>query len=149
MSNSHSYVLVLIHTTKQKKKQIDKKFSNLWSFKARTTTDSFEFFYNHHLLYFLFTNNSSNVIILVLSEVLCDVRLEAAVPCNQCSRVAFCSVACQTVALTTHHVVECPILETLWSSGASITCLMALRMLSQRGLKYFLDMKDILEKVCA
>lgn len=87
--------------------------------------------------------------LLVLSEVLCDVRLEAAVPCNQCSRVAFCSVACQTEALTTHHVVECPILETLWSSGASIICLMALRMLSQRGLKHFLDMKDILKKVCA
>lgn len=87
--------------------------------------------------------------LFVSSEVLCDGRLEAAVPCNRCSRVAFCSVACQTQALTTHHMVECPILETLWSSGASIICLMALRMLSQRGLKYFLDMKDILEKVCA
>ena len=42
---------------------MENKFSNLWSLKARATTDSFEFFYNHHLLYFLFKNNSSNVII--------------------------------------------------------------------------------------
>ncbi|PNF41902.1 hypothetical protein B7P43_G15535 [Cryptotermes secundus] len=78
----------------------------------------------------------------------CFRRLEAAYPCNQCTRVAFCSVACQSEALATHHAVECPILETLWSSGASIICLMALRILSQRGLKYFLDMRDILKKGC-
>jgi len=43
---------------------MDEKFSNLWYFKARASTDPFEFFYNHHLLYFLFTNNNSNVVIL-------------------------------------------------------------------------------------
>ncbi|KAJ4437491.1 hypothetical protein ANN_17635 [Periplaneta americana] len=75
-------------------------------------------------------------------------RLEAAVPCHTCSNVAFCSVACQTEALATHHAVECTILETLWASGASIICLMALRILSQRGLKYFLDLRDCLSKDC-
>ncbi|XP_069689519.1 SET and MYND domain-containing protein 4-like isoform X2 [Periplaneta americana] len=78
----------------------------------------------------------------------CFRRLEAAVPCHTCSNVAFCSVACQTEALATHHAVECTILETLWASGASIICLMALRILSQRGLKYFLDLRDCLSKDC-
>lgn len=73
--------------------------------------------------------------------------LEAPVPCPNCSRVAFCSLNCQKQALATHHKIECPILQVMWDSGASIICLMALRILSQRGLKYFLDLKDILKQV--
>ncbi|CAG2067077.1 unnamed protein product, partial [Timema podura] len=70
----------------------------------------------------------------------------AVVPCPHCCNVAFCSAACQQVALSTHHRVECPVLEVLWESGASVTCLMALRILSQTNIRYFLDMREQLKQ---
>nr|CAD7589014.1 unnamed protein product [Timema genevievae] len=76
----------------------------------------------------------------------CFNRLVAVVPCPHCCNIAFCSAACQQVALSTHHRVECPVLEVLWESGASVTCLMALRILSQTNIRYFLDMREQLKQ---
>lgn len=36
-------------------------------------------------------------------------------------------------------------MQHLWSSGSSITCLMALRAISQKSLDYFLSLKDELK----
>ncbi|XP_075232521.1 protein-lysine N-methyltransferase SMYD4-like [Lycorma delicatula] len=67
-------------------------------------------------------------------------------PCPKCSNVAFCSKMCQNVAMTSHHVFECSILPTLWASGASITCHMALRMFTQKNLEYFKEIKSSLKQ---
>lgn len=77
----------------------------------------------------------------------CFKRLIAPVPCPRCSSVAFCTVTCQQEALSSHHSVECGVLPLLWASGASVTCLMALRIVSQHGLQYFLDRKHKLKQV--
>ncbi|XP_026278286.1 SET and MYND domain-containing protein 4-like [Frankliniella occidentalis] len=61
----------------------------------------------------------------------CFRRLRAPVACPRCSAVLFCSAACRTQAERTHHAVECSVLPLLWASGASITCLMALRAIAQ------------------
>lgn len=54
---------------------------------------------------------------------------------------------CQNVTMTSHHVFECSILPTLWASGASITCHMALRMFTQKNLEYFKEIKSSLKQV--
>ncbi|KAJ1520536.1 hypothetical protein ONE63_003655 [Megalurothrips usitatus] len=61
----------------------------------------------------------------------CMRRLRAPVACPRCSAVLYCGEACRAQAERTHHTVECAVLPLLWSSGASITCLMALRAVSQ------------------
>lgn len=58
-------------------------------------------------------------------------RLRVPVACPRCSAVLFCGAECRDVAERTHHGVECGVLPLLWGSGASITCLMALRAISQ------------------
>ncbi len=57
--------------------------------------------------------------------------------CPRCSAVLFCSAGCRARAERTHHAVECSVLPLLWASGASITCLMALRAIAQlpRGVR--------------
>lgn len=65
-------------------------------------------------------------------------------PCPLCDRVKFCSEKCQKLALNTYHLIECPILQALWESGISITCLMALRIISQKNPQYFVDLENIL-----
>ncbi|XP_046986428.1 SET and MYND domain-containing protein 4-like [Schistocerca americana] len=76
----------------------------------------------------------------------CFRRFSYPVPCPNCSAIAFCSNFCRDRALESHHKMECGILQILWDSGASVTCLMALRIISQKGLQYFLGLKDSLTK---
>lgn len=69
-------------------------------------------------------------------------RLVAPLPCPSCDRVAFCGEPCRKSALKSYHAVECPLLPTLFAAGVSITCLLALRIVTQRPLKYFLDLRS-------
>uniref|UniRef100_A0A146LER3 Protein-lysine N-methyltransferase SMYD4 n=1 Tax=Lygus hesperus TaxID=30085 RepID=A0A146LER3_LYGHE len=66
-------------------------------------------------------------------------------PCPNCSAVIFCSPKCQQLASKTHHKYECEVLRTLWESGASITCLLALRIIIQKPFAYFLKVVGELE----
>ncbi|KAF6205866.1 hypothetical protein GE061_020040 [Apolygus lucorum] len=66
-------------------------------------------------------------------------------PCQKCSAVIFCGPKCQQMAYKTHHKHECEVLKTLWESGASITCLMALRIIIQKPFAYFLKVGKELE----
>ncbi|XP_014249101.1 SET and MYND domain-containing protein 4-like [Cimex lectularius] len=75
----------------------------------------------------------------------CFTRVKGGEPCPGCANVRFCSDQCSKVAMKTHHGVECKILKTLWESGASVTCFMALRIISQHPIQYFLSLKTDLK----
>lgn len=75
----------------------------------------------------------------------CFKRTSVPIACDHCADVIFCSKKCRDVAYNSYHQNECGIMQHLWNSGASITCQMALRAISQKSLKYFLDIKDDLE----
>ncbi|XP_025202672.1 SET and MYND domain-containing protein 4 [Melanaphis sacchari] len=71
----------------------------------------------------------------------CFVRLVAPLPCPDCERVAFCGEFCKRIALESYHAIECSMLPALFSAGVSITCLIALRIITQQPLKYFIDLR--------
>ncbi|VVC29601.1 Tetratricopeptide repeat,Tetratricopeptide repeat-containing domain,Tetratricopeptide-like helical [Cinara cedri] len=71
----------------------------------------------------------------------CFAKLVAPVPCPGCNRVAFCGDRCKRVALKSYHAIECPLLPTLFATGVSITCLIALRIITQQPLRYFVDLQ--------
>ena len=73
--------------------------------------------------------------------------MAAPIPCYWCSRVAFCSAECRNIACQSHHKWECPIIDFLFASGMSITCYIALRMVTQNGLQFFKDKKEELEEL--
>lgn len=75
----------------------------------------------------------------------CFKRTGVPIACNNCADVIFCSEKCRDDACNSYHRIECGIMQHLWNSGASITCQMALRTVSQKTLKYFLDIKSELE----
>ena len=80
-----------------------------------------------------------------IETVCCDhvlYRLIVAIPCENCSAVAFCNVICRSKAQNTFHKFECRFLDLLIGSGMSILCFAALRILSQQNLKYFLDAEE-------
>ncbi|XP_063244730.1 SET and MYND domain-containing protein 4 isoform X5 [Bacillus rossius redtenbacheri] len=77
----------------------------------------------------------------------CFRRLVSLVPCPRCCDVGFCSVACQGAAMRSYHNVECRVTGALWASGASVTALMALRILSQRSPSHFLDLRPRLLQI--
>lgn len=62
-------------------------------------------------------------------------------PCPQCVDIVFCSEQCRDDALSTYHRYECGILQTIWKSGVSINASMALRMITQQPLEYFLNLR--------
>ena len=76
----------------------------------------------------------------------CLQRLKAAVPCQQCSRVAFCSTQCRDDAWNTHHQWECHFLDVLLGLGCSALARLALRIITAKPLSFFLQKKqDILD----
>lgn len=80
-------------------------------------------------------------------KVLCFHCLKRAIapqPCPDCCQVVFCSVKCQGTALSTHHKYECSMLGVLWKSQMA-RWFLALRMITQRGLQYFLDLRPTLK----
>ncbi|KAL0276412.1 UNVERIFIED_CONTAM: hypothetical protein PYX00_003995 [Menopon gallinae] len=74
----------------------------------------------------------------------CFNRTLAPFPCRTCSGVAFCSKKCQEEANSSYHKYECPVLSTVYSSGASVTVLMALRIITQSPLNFFLNLRSAL-----
>lgn len=75
----------------------------------------------------------------------CFKRSIAPLYCHNCCNAIFCSELCQTNA--SHHRFECGLLPVIWNSGSSITCHLALRIISQKNVKYFYDLKNHLEKL--
>ncbi|XP_053964507.1 SET and MYND domain-containing protein 4 [Anastrepha ludens] len=76
----------------------------------------------------------------------CFIRTAVPVACPKCADVLYCSEECQSKASSTYHRYECGILPTIWCSGASINCHMALRVLANKSLDYFLNIKQDIEK---
>jgi SET and MYND domain-containing protein 4 len=71
-------------------------------------------------------------------------RCPLPLPCPNCPNVIFCSDKCLEVAQKTYHAYECPILPVIWKSGCSITCHIALRMITQNKKEYFTNVfKDL------
>ncbi|KAI8429547.1 hypothetical protein MSG28_000178 [Choristoneura fumiferana] len=72
--------------------------------------------------------------------------MKCAIPlaCPNCPNVVFCSDNCLDVAQKSYHSYECHILPLIWKSGCSITCHLALRMMTQNNKEYFHNVaKDI------
>ncbi|KAK7080825.1 hypothetical protein SK128_000240 [Halocaridina rubra] len=70
----------------------------------------------------------------------CFKIVKAPFPCKKCSNVVFCSVECRESAY--FHSFECPIQDLLVGSGMSINCFLAIRLLVQKPLSYFLGIKE-------
>lgn len=60
--------------------------------------------------------------------------------------VVFCSKMCRNTAIYSYHKFECGMLETIWNSGSSINCQMAMRLISQRPLSYFRSIRNQLKE---
>ncbi|CAH1153779.1 unnamed protein product [Phaedon cochleariae] len=75
----------------------------------------------------------------------CFVAVDQPIACSTCANVVFCSTICERLAKKNFHRVECPILECLLLSGASVNCCLAIRIISQRNYSYFGDKKHKLE----
>ncbi|XP_033221646.1 SET and MYND domain-containing protein 4-like [Belonocnema kinseyi] len=79
----------------------------------------------------------------------CFSRLRAPVGCPECSSVAFCGQKCRDVALSTYHKYECKILALLIGSGMSVLSTVALRMVTQEGLKRCLKIHEkVISRKC-
>ncbi|XP_061397445.1 SET and MYND domain-containing protein 4 [Musca vetustissima] len=72
----------------------------------------------------------------------CFIRTAIPVACPKCADVVYCSEKCQKRAAKSYHKYECGILPTIWSSGASVNCHMALRILTSRSMDHFLEVFD-------
>jgi len=75
-----------------------------------------------------------------LEICVCWIRLRAPVPCSRCALISFCSTKCRDLAWATHHQIECDILGILRLAGVSITCLMALRVVTL-PVRYYASVK--------
>ncbi|XP_066587691.1 SET and MYND domain-containing protein 4-like [Prorops nasuta] len=76
----------------------------------------------------------------------CFSRLRAPVGCPNCSSVAFCTKKCRDLAISTFHKYECKILALLIGSGMSILSALALRMVTQEGLKNSMKIHALVSK---
>ena len=76
----------------------------------------------------------------------CLLRTVALLPCRQCSRVGFCSEACETEAWQNFHYVECKYLNLIHDANVGLGHL-ALRMVLKAGLSLLLDVKKKMNSV--
>lgn len=70
----------------------------------------------------------------------CFIRCLIPLACPKCPNAVFCSDKCSEVAQKSYHAYECHILPLIWKSGCSITCHIALRMITQHAKDYFKDL---------
>lgn len=77
----------------------------------------------------------------------CFKRVNVPICCPKCADVIFCSEECEKVANSSYHHYECGFLPIFWKSGASITCHMALRMITQKSEEYFLNLRSGLDSL--
>lgn len=66
--------------------------------------------------------------------------------CPTCAHVVFCSWNCLQNGCNSFHKIECKIQPSIFDSGCSINCSMALRIITQRPLKVFLGLKGLLKE---
>lgn len=66
--------------------------------------------------------------------------------CPTCAHVVFCSWNCLQNGCNSFHKTECKIQPSVFESGCSINCSMALRIITQRPLKVFLGFKGLLKE---
>lgn len=82
----------------------------------------------------------------------CFTSVNQPIACPTCASVIFCSTVCERLANKTFHRIECPIQNCLFQSGASVNCLLALRIVTQRNYSQFKDkrnkLKDYLKDNC-
>ncbi|XP_037075445.1 SET and MYND domain-containing protein 4-like [Pollicipes pollicipes] len=76
----------------------------------------------------------------------CQTRIRDCVPCTGCAGVLFCSLSCRTAALDTYHRFECRILDLLYASGMSVTCMLSLRLVSRLRLQQLLEARPRLDR---
>ncbi|CAB3257269.1 unnamed protein product [Arctia plantaginis] len=67
----------------------------------------------------------------------CFLKCPIPISCPKCPNVVFCSDKCSNYAQKSYHGYECHILPLIWKSGCSITCHIALRMITQNTKEYF------------
>lgn len=75
----------------------------------------------------------------------CFLKCPIPLPCPKCPNVVFCSDKCLDYAQKSYHSYECHILPVIWKSGCSITCHIALRMITQNKKEYFRNISKELE----
>ncbi|XP_037806669.1 SET and MYND domain-containing protein 4 [Lucilia sericata] len=72
----------------------------------------------------------------------CFIRTAIPVACPKCADVIYCSEKCQQRAMSSYHKYECGMLPTIWRSGASVNCHMALRIFANKPVEEFLQIAD-------
>ncbi|XP_031788702.1 SET and MYND domain-containing protein 4-like [Nasonia vitripennis] len=70
----------------------------------------------------------------------CLKRLKLSYGCSDCSSISFCSYKCRNIGLNTYHKYECKIFCMIIGSGMSILSHLALRIVTQLGLKNCLSL---------
>ncbi|XP_026323810.1 SET and MYND domain-containing protein 4 [Hyposmocoma kahamanoa] len=76
----------------------------------------------------------------------CFIKCPIPLPCPNCPNVIFCSDKCLEIAQKSYHAYECHILPLLWKSGCSVTCHIALRLITQNNKDYFTSINPNLEQ---
>lgn len=66
----------------------------------------------------------------------CLISTNCFIACENCNTVIFCSRDCKTKSAAFHQH-ECTILGTLSSTGISLNCLLAMRMVTQKSIEFF------------
>uniref|UniRef100_A0A182QBG1 MYND-type domain-containing protein n=1 Tax=Anopheles farauti TaxID=69004 RepID=A0A182QBG1_9DIPT len=79
----------------------------------------------------------------------CFERVEVLFCCPNCTDVVFCSGRCERNGCESYHRYECGFLQSLWSSGATIVSLLALRIITQKPCSYFEDIREELPALTA
>ncbi|EDS42181.1 conserved hypothetical protein [Culex quinquefasciatus] len=72
----------------------------------------------------------------------CCRRVEILFSCPRCMDVIYCSSECQKTAQESYHRFECGFLSYLKNSGANVVAMLALRIVTQKSLDYFVEIKD-------
>ena len=68
--------------------------------------------------------------------------MKAIIPCKNCAGVAYCTTFCRDEAADSYHMYECEFQEVLTGLGCSQISRLALRMITIKPFKYFLNLKD-------
>ncbi|KAM7345838.1 SET and MYND domain containing, class 4, member 3 [Cochliomyia hominivorax] len=75
----------------------------------------------------------------------CFIRTVIPVACTQCTDVIYCSEKCLKRAMKSYHKYECGLLPSIFRSGVSVNCHMALRIFAKKPVAEFLEVADKLQ----
>lgn len=68
----------------------------------------------------------------------CQISCVNMFPCPNCTQAVYCSLNCRQYG-EVYHRFECKILGTIYNSGASVNCRLALRTVTQQELAFLLE----------